>query len=39
VFGDDHPDYRPPLERYLERGLETGGHSPHDLETAFDPLE
>jgi succinyl-CoA:acetate CoA-transferase len=34
-----HPDYRPALERYLERGLESGGHTPHDLETAFDPLE
>ena len=39
MLGVVHPDYRPPLERYLERGLETGGHSPHDLETAFDPLE
>ncbi|WP_255151153.1 acetyl-CoA hydrolase/transferase C-terminal domain-containing protein [Halorarius halobius] len=34
-----HPAFRPALDRYLERGLESGGHTPHDLETAFDPLE
>ncbi len=30
------PDYRPDLEAYLERALASGGHQPHDLETAFD---
>lgn len=31
-----HPDFRPALEDYLERGLANGGHTPHDLDTAFD---
>ena len=31
-----HPDYRPDLEAYLERALASGGHQPHDLDTAFD---
>jgi len=31
-----HPDFRPDLRAYLERARESGGHVPHDLETAFD---
>lgn len=31
-----HPDVTPDLREYLERGVEHGGHIPHDLETAFD---
>ena len=30
-----HPDYRPDLRAYLDRAAETGGHMPHDLETAL----
>lgn len=33
-----HPTFRPKLEAYLERGLERGGHTPHDIETALDEL-
>ncbi|MFC4360488.1 acetyl-CoA hydrolase/transferase C-terminal domain-containing protein [Halobium salinum] len=29
-----HPDYRGPLEAYLDRANEGGGHIPHDLEEA-----
>ncbi|STC68779.1 acetyl-CoA hydrolase/transferase family protein [Corynebacterium pilosum] len=31
-----HPDYRPLLEEYLERGMANGGHTPVDLATAFE---
>jgi succinyl-CoA:acetate CoA-transferase len=30
-----HPDYRPDLRAYLDRAAGTGGHMPHDLETAL----
>ena len=31
-----HPDYRPLLREYVERANELGGHTPHDLATAFE---
>ncbi|MCD2203374.1 acetyl-CoA hydrolase/transferase C-terminal domain-containing protein [Halobacterium sp. KA-6] len=31
-----HPDYREGLREYLDRGLASGGHIPHDIETALD---
>jgi succinyl-CoA:acetate CoA-transferase len=31
-----HPEVRPALRAYLERAEGSGGHVPHDLETAFD---
>ena len=31
-----HPDYREDLQEYLSRGLDSGGHVPHDIETALD---
>lgn len=31
-----HPDYCKELREYLDRGLVSGGHVPHDLETALD---
>lgn len=30
-----HPDYRPALQTYLNRADSTGGHMPHDLESAL----
>ncbi|PSQ40154.1 acetyl-CoA hydrolase [Halobacteriales archaeon SW_5_70_135] len=36
LVGVAHPEFRPDLETYLERATESGGHQPHDLETAFD---
>lgn len=30
-----HPDYRTELRTYLDRAASTGGHVPHDLETAL----
>jgi succinyl-CoA:acetate CoA-transferase len=39
MLGVVHSDFQPALEQYLERGLAKGGHTPHDLGTAFDPLE
>ena len=33
-----HPEFRPKLAAYLDRGLERGGHTPHDIETALDEL-
>ncbi|WP_276259106.1 acetyl-CoA hydrolase/transferase C-terminal domain-containing protein [Haloglomus litoreum] len=30
-----HPEYRPDLRAYLDRAAATGGHIPHDLETAL----
>lgn len=31
-----HPDYCKGLREYLDRGLVSGGHIPHDIETALD---
>jgi len=31
-----HPDFRDALREYLDRGLDHGGHIPHDLETSLD---
>nr|WP_228546352.1 acetyl-CoA hydrolase/transferase C-terminal domain-containing protein [Halegenticoccus tardaugens] len=31
-----HPSFREDLRAYVERAERTGGHIPHDLETAFD---
>ncbi|MUV85347.1 acetyl-CoA hydrolase [Natronomonas sp. CBA1123] len=31
-----HPDYRENLQEYLNRGLDSAGHVPHDIETALD---
>lgn len=31
-----HPDYREDLQEYLNRGLDSSGHVPHDIETALD---
>lgn len=30
-----HPEYRPDLRAYLDRAASTGGHMPHDLDTAL----
>lgn len=31
-----HPDFQNSLRKYLDRGLDRGGHVPHHLETALD---
>lgn len=31
-----HPEYRPDLNRYVDRADRLGGHIPHDLDTAFE---
>jgi succinyl-CoA:acetate CoA-transferase len=31
-----HPEYRGDLRSYLDRGLDAGGHIPHDIKTALD---
>jgi succinyl-CoA:acetate CoA-transferase len=34
-----HPSYRPALRSYLDRSDRAGGHIPHDLDEAFEPLD
>ncbi|MFW5919859.1 MAG: acetyl-CoA hydrolase/transferase C-terminal domain-containing protein [Halanaeroarchaeum sp.] len=34
-----HPDYRDQLEGYLEHASQASGHTPHDLDVAFDWLD